>query len=69
MSEVSWSVVGKESRVRPVRILGVGCGTGNLMVDLVIRFSRLAGAVVPIGIEVSEALSKKANVRFRSLGG
>ena len=69
MSEVAWSAVGKESRVRSVRILDVGCGTGNLMVDLVHRFVRLGGAVVPIGIEVSEALSEKANARFRSLGG
>ena len=69
MSEIAWSAVGKESRVQPVRILDIGCGTGNLMVDLVNRFTRLGGAVVPIGIEVSEALSKKSNARFRSLGG
>ena len=69
MSEVAWSAVGKESRVRSVWNLDIGCGTGNLMVDLVNRFACLGGAVVPIGIEVSEALSKKANARFRSLGG
>jgi SAM-dependent methyltransferase len=39
------------------------------MVDLVGRFAERSATAVPMGIEVSKALSAKANARFEPFGG
>lgn len=69
MAELAWSLLGDRCGERDVRILDVGCGTGNLMVDLVGRFAERSATAVPMGIEVSKALSAKANARFEPFGG
>lgn len=69
MAELAWSLLCERSKTHSVQILDVGCGSGNLMVDLVERFAKRRGKVKPIGIEVSKSLSAKANERFEHLGG
>ena len=69
MAELAWSLLRDRCESRDVRILDVGCGTGNLMVELVERFAQRGGTVLPMGIEVSKTLSAKANTRFEPFGG
>lgn len=69
MAELAWSLLRDRCGTNVVRILDVGCGTGNLMVDLVERFAKRGRTVMPTGIEVSKSLSAKANARFKPFGG
>lgn len=54
---------------KPVRVLDIGCGVGNLMVEICNRSKTKGQTVVPIGIEVSRRLAQLAEERFGPLGG
>jgi len=52
-----------------LRVLDIGCGAGNLMVEIHERFASLGRDVVPFGIEVSRLLAEASQDRVDGLGG
>ena len=57
------------NRAEPLQLLDIGCGWGNLMVDIYIRSANRGQTVVPCGIEVSEHLASLSADRVAELGG
>ena len=57
------------NRSEPLQLLDIGCGWGNLMVDIYNRSAKRGQKVVPCGIEVSEQLATLSADRVAKLGG
>jgi 2-polyprenyl-3-methyl-5-hydroxy-6-metoxy-1,4-benzoquinol methylase len=57
------------SQSEPLHLLDIGCGWGNLMVDIYNRSATRGQKVVPCGIEVSEHLASLSADRVGELGG
>ena len=57
------------NRSEPLQLLDIGCGWGNLMVDIYNRFAKMGQTVVPCVIEVSEHLASLSADRAAELGG
>jgi len=53
----------------PLQLLDIGCGWGNLMVDIYDRSATRGQKVIPCGIEVSEHLASLSADRVDELGG
>ena len=54
----------------PIRLVDVGCAQGGLAIRIADRLPRdLAGRLEPIGIEISNYLSKLAHLALRGRGG
>jgi 2-polyprenyl-3-methyl-5-hydroxy-6-metoxy-1,4-benzoquinol methylase len=53
----------------PLHLLDIGCGWGNLMVEICNRVAKTGRKVVPYGIEVSEHLASLSADRVSELGG
>ena len=66
---LSMELATKTSSSKPIRILDIGCGAGNLLEEMQQRFTEKGYTLVPQGIEVSAHLATIANQRCEKFGG
>ncbi len=61
--------VAERSKETPLRLLDIGCGSGQLAADCCQRFTGAGRVVKPIGLELSKRLAKYATKRFAPWSG
>ncbi len=59
----------RSTESQALRMLDIGCGSGDLMVEIQKRFASIGKQIQPVGIEVSDELSRRAAQRIAPLGG
>jgi SAM-dependent methyltransferase len=58
-----------KNQAAPFHVLDVGCGRGNLMLEIHDRCADVKRSIIPIGIEVSRQLASMSQEKWNSLGG
>ena len=69
IASVAFAAMQAKNRSEPLNVLDVGCGWGNLMVEVHSRFAQIGRNVIPVGIEVSKQLAQLSEERVAAIGG
>ncbi|MEC8554455.1 MAG: class I SAM-dependent methyltransferase [Planctomycetota bacterium] len=69
IASLAFAELQAKDQSEPLRILDIGCGCGNLMVEIYNRCVEVGRSVKPIGIEVSRELAPVSQENVAPLGG
>lgn len=69
IASIALGIMQRIEREKSPTVLDIGCGEGNLMVELHSRFSNAGREMVPLGIEVSRQLAINSGAKLEAFGG
>ncbi len=69
IASVAFDVMQTQDHSKPLKVLDIGCGWGDLMLEVHCRFAQLGRDVLPIGIEVSKELALLSEEKIAPIGG
>ncbi len=69
MATLAFAELQANQSVNAFQVLDIGCGWGNLMMEIYKRGAAVGRKVVPIGIEVSRQLAALSHAKVEAIGG
>lgn len=69
IASLAFGLMKARNQPEPFHVLDIGCGQGDLMVEIHNRFARIGRTIVPFGIEVSRQLALISKDKATAIGG